>query len=49
MSSLCQHLYTFVEEEKQNFLGKKFVKTVRNQKPKTNLIEINPKKLLEVA
>ena len=39
-----------VVEEKQNFLGKKFVKTVRNQERKNKLIEINPNpKLLEVA
>jgi transposase-like protein len=38
-----------VVEEKQNFLGKKFVKTVRNQERK-KLVVINPNpKLLEVA
>ncbi len=39
-----------VVEEKQNFLGKKFVKTVRNQERKNKLVVINPNpKLLEVA
>ena len=39
-----------VVEEKQNQLGKKFVKNARNQKPKNKLIVINPNpKLLEVA
>jgi integrase len=38
-----------VVEKNMNFLGKKTVKTLRNQEPKTKLIEINPKKLLEVA
>ena len=38
-----------VVEENMNLIGTKFVKTVRNQEPKNKLIEINPKKLLEVA
>ena len=38
-----------VVETNQNYLGKKTVRTLRNQEPKNNVIEINPKKLLEVA
>ena len=38
-----------VVEENQNYLGKKTVRTLRNQEPKTKLIEINPNQLKEVA
>ncbi len=38
-----------VVEKNMNYLGKKTVRTLRNQEPKNKLIEINPKKLLEVA
>ena len=39
-----------VVEKSMNFLGKKTVKTLRNQEPKNKLLEINPNpKLLEVA
>lgn len=39
-----------VVEKSQNFIGKKFVRTARNQETENKVIEINPKpKLLEVA
>jgi len=38
-----------VVEENMNLIGTSFVKTVRNQEPKNKLLELNPKKLLEVA
>ena len=38
-----------VVEKNQNFLGKKTVRTLRNQEPKNKLIEINPNQLKEVA